>query len=203
MHPESAGRRDRKKRQTRAALTSAALRLVDERGLDRVTVEEISAEADVSSRTFFNYFATKDEAILGEPLVDGPALCQGLLDQPREVPIVEAVRRVFDPAIEQIQADRDLWLLRLRVIQHNPALLPVLIARGAAEEERFVAAIATRVRVPADHAFPQLAAALTGAAFRTALIRWAAGGGRGQLADLVREAYALLASGLAAPGPTE
>jgi AcrR family transcriptional regulator len=56
------GQGDRKKLQTRAAPMAAALRLVDERGLSAVTVDEISAAADVSTRTFFNYFAAKDDA---------------------------------------------------------------------------------------------------------------------------------------------
>ena len=199
---EPSGRRDRKKQQTRSALMSAALRLVDERGLDRVTVEEISAAVDVSSRTFFNYFATKDDAVLGDPLIDGSALRQGLLDQPREVPILEAVLRVLDPVTERIQADRDLWLLRLRVIRRNPALLPALFARSTIEEERFVAAVAARVGLPADHTFPRLAAAVAGAAFRTAVMRWAATDGRGRLADHVHEAYGYLAAGLATPPPS-
>jgi AcrR family transcriptional regulator len=190
------GRRDRKKQQTRSALMSAALRLVDERGLDRVTVEEISAAVDVSSRTFFNYFATKDDAILGDPVMAGSVVCERLLAQPPGTPIVDAVLHVFQPAIDQIQADRDLWLLRLRVIKNNPALLPVLITRGAVEEERFVAAVAARAGVPADHTFPQLTAALTGAAFRTAMMRWATAGADGHLSDFVHEAFALLRSGL-------
>ena len=57
-------------------------------------------------------------------------------------------------------------------------------------------AVATRVGVAADHAFPVLTAALTGAAFRTAMIRWATAGTDGHLSKFVGEAFGLLKSGL-------
>ena len=59
------GLRERKKRARREALIDATHRLVAEHGLDAVTVEAICEEADVSARTFFNYFETKDDAVLG------------------------------------------------------------------------------------------------------------------------------------------
>ncbi len=65
MGQSEGGLRERKKRETRAALTAAALRLALEKGPDNVTVEEISEAADVSVRTFFNYFSHKEHAILG------------------------------------------------------------------------------------------------------------------------------------------
>jgi len=198
-----AGRRDRKKQQTRAALMMAALRLVDERGLDGVTVEEISEAAHVSPRTFFNYFATKDDALIGEPLDDGASLRDRLLALPSDVPLVAALSEVLTRPIEQIQADRDLWLLRMRVLKNNPQLLPALVARGAQAEHDLVAAVAARTGLPADHAFPQLAATLTGAAFRTAMIRWAGADDGRQLSDFVREAFGILAAGLAEPPPTD
>jgi AcrR family transcriptional regulator len=194
----STGLRDRKKQQTRAALTMAALRLVDERGLDGVTVEEISEAADVSPRTFFNYFATKDDALIGQPFAENDAMNAELLALPADVPLLEAMLRVLAPAIEQIQAERDVWLLRMRVIKNNPALLPVLVARGGQAQEETVAVIAARTGLPREAAFPQLAAALTGAAFHTSMMRWAGTDGR-PLADFVHEAFDLLATGLAAP----
>jgi AcrR family transcriptional regulator len=63
------GLRERQKRARRAALVDAAQLLVERDGLDAVTVEAICAEAGVSTRTFFNYFESKDDAVLGmEPL---------------------------------------------------------------------------------------------------------------------------------------
>lgn len=59
------GLREQKKRETRRALHHAALHLVHEKGLEAVTTEQIAEEAGVSPRTFFNYFPTKEQAILG------------------------------------------------------------------------------------------------------------------------------------------
>ncbi|XVU24537.1 TetR/AcrR family transcriptional regulator [Actinoplanes sp. CA-054009] len=189
-------RRDRKKQQTRSALMSAALRLADERGLDHVTVEEISEAADVSPRTFFNYFATKDDAIIGEQIADGPSVCDRLLATPAEVPLIPAILAALTPEIEQFQADRELWLLRMRVIKNNPALLPILVSRGAVAEQESAVAIATRLSLPADDFLPLLAATLTGTAVRAAMMRWADTDGAGDLLELVREAFGVLAEGL-------
>lgn len=61
----SLGLRDRKKRQTRVAIERAALGCVLERGLEEPTIEDICARAEVSRKTFFNYFASKEAALTG------------------------------------------------------------------------------------------------------------------------------------------
>ncbi|HXO12731.1 MAG TPA: TetR family transcriptional regulator, partial [Mycobacterium sp.] len=61
------GLRERRRRQTSADIRGAAVRLVRERGFDKVTIEAICVEAGISVRTFFNYFPNKESAIAYGP----------------------------------------------------------------------------------------------------------------------------------------
>jgi AcrR family transcriptional regulator len=72
QHTLEVGLRERKKQQTRTAIHEAALRLIDEQGLEATTIEQICNAADVSSRTFFNYYPSKAAAALqiASPTVD-------------------------------------------------------------------------------------------------------------------------------------
>ncbi|TDB86859.1 TetR family transcriptional regulator, partial [Micromonospora fluostatini] len=190
------GRRDRKKRQTRAALAAAALRLVAERGLDQVTVEEISDAADVSARTFFNYFSTKDEALVGDSESDRERVLRALATVPPQVPALQALRLALAEVVDEVQGEAELWLLRMRVVMQHPVLLARLLSGNAATEQALVAALAARTGLPPDDVYPVLVVAVTGAALRTAMVRWAASGGERSLAELVNEAFAAVAAGL-------
>ncbi|MEU6022772.1 TetR family transcriptional regulator [Micromonospora sp. NPDC047134] len=192
------GRRDRKKRQTRAALAAAALRLVAERGLDQVTVEEISEAADVSARTFFNYFPTKDDALVGDSEGDRERVLRALAAVPPEQPALEALRRAFIEAVEEAQGDAELWQLRLRVVTQHPVLLGRLVTGNATTERALIEAVAARTGLSGDEAYPALVVGVAGAALRTAMIRWSTGGA-GPLTALLDEAFAAVAAGLPDP----
>ncbi|WP_367128612.1 TetR/AcrR family transcriptional regulator [Saccharothrix sp. HUAS TT1] len=192
------GLRDRKKRQTRAALGRAAVRLVAEHGLDHVTVEDISAAADVSPRTFFNYFATKEDAVLGPDPEAGPRLRALVLAQPAHLSTAAAVREALLAEVAaELADDRELWLHRMRVVQQHPVLLAKVFSGSQAFERELVAGIAERVGLAEDDTYPQLLGAATGAAFRVAVARWSSTAA--PLHELLAEALDLLADGLADP----
>jgi len=195
----TAGLRERKKRATRGALHEAALRLVAERGLDGVSVDDIAARADVSPRTFFNYFSSKDDAVVGLDPFMPQQQAEAFLGRPVAESPVRALRGMAREQAAEMAADPELWPLRLRVIETHPALLARL-ATGFGESERVLAAaIAQRTgtRVDVD-VYPTLLAAVGGAAMRTALHRWHATDFTASLPDLVDEAWDALEAGLPA-----
>ncbi|MFJ6673975.1 TetR family transcriptional regulator [Actinosynnema sp. NPDC091369] len=195
------GLRDRKKRQTRKALGHAAVRLVAEHGLDHVTVEDISAAADVSPRTFFNYFPSKEDAVLGPDPEAGARMRARVLAQPAHLSAAAAVREALLAEVAaELADDREHWLLRMRVVQQHPVLLAKVFSGGEALERDLVAGIAERVGLPADDTYPLLLGAAVGAAFRVAVTRWSSTAA--PLHDLLAETLDLLAAGLADPPGT-
>src|ERR1700735_1465362 len=82
----SAGLRERKKLATKQALALAAMKLAVQRGLDNVRVEDIADAANVSRRTFTNYFASKEEAIASLGAGRFPRAARSRRDRPASAP---------------------------------------------------------------------------------------------------------------------
>src|SRR3954471_6393609 len=93
LSPSAPGRRERKKLATRAAVREAALRLAVRHGVENVTVEQIAAEADVAERTFFNHFATKEEAVVAAAAGGAEALVAESRARPPGEPVLRALRQ--------------------------------------------------------------------------------------------------------------
>src|SRR5438045_3962862 len=92
MATTAVGLRDRKKDDTRKAISRAALMLAVEHGPDGVTVDDIAAAADVSPRTVFNYFATKEYAILGLSPERAKEMAQSVRERPADEAPLTALR---------------------------------------------------------------------------------------------------------------
>ena len=195
----TSGLRERKKLATRLALHEAALRLVAERGLDHVSVDDIAERADVSPRTFFNYFPSKDDAVLGLDPAVSDSMVESLRARPADETPGQAMRAVAHEQAGQMAEETELWPLRLRVIDAHPALLARLAASFGRAEQAMAAAIAERTGSNPHDLYPLLLAGVAAAAMRSALHRWFATDFTTSLPDLVDEAWDLLAAGLPAP----
>ncbi|WP_020576606.1 TetR/AcrR family transcriptional regulator [Actinopolymorpha alba] len=196
----ASSRRDRKKRQTRDALSRAAVRLAAEHGAEHVTVDAISEAADVSTRTFFNYFASKDEAITGHDPTIGAEFRERVVTAPADLPPLEAIRRALDGVIAHVEDDREQWILRMTVIERSPSLLPRLLSASAADECALAHVIADRTGTSVEtDSYPSVVAAVTGAVARVAVTHWATSDRPKPLHTTVDEVFDMLSVGLVAP----
>jgi AcrR family transcriptional regulator len=169
------GLRERKKQQTREALSWAALRLAVERGLGNVLVEDIAAEAGVSPRTYNNYFSSKAEAITWRHL--------------------DRARRMADHASPQPE-----WTAGVRLMLSEPELQGEFLKAGAAAERECALVIAERTGTDADRdMYPRLVAAAIGTAILVANEQWLRAEPPVPLAPLLRDALTQIAAGLPAP----
>jgi AcrR family transcriptional regulator len=190
------GLRERKKAETRDALASAALRLADELGPDRVTVDEIASAAGVSPRTFFNYFASKEDAIVGSTESSTARVVQELVSRPAAELPIDALRAAVHASADHLEADPDDWIIRHRLVARYPSLGVRYAARLSAVEHELVAEVARRTRLDPDvDTYPAALVSAALAAARVALTVWQARDRRASLPDLFDEVFDQLASG--------
>ncbi|RVX39442.1 TetR family transcriptional regulator [Nonomuraea polychroma] len=121
-----AGLRERKKQRTRRALIEAALRLFEEKGYAETTLAEIAAEAEVSTRTFFSYFSSKEDLVFydGDERLER-ALVLMATRRPEESP-TDVLLRLLDEGIATAVQHGELTFeeaaLRTRLVMTEPAL---------------------------------------------------------------------------------
>ncbi len=164
------GLRERKKRATRDALAAAAVRLAAERGADRVTVEDIAAAADVSPRTFFNHFATKEEAFVAHDVDRAHALLARLREEPLDVPAWPLLTGALGDLIDDAGHDRE-EVRSLFAIHTDPAVLAHQQLTYAAIETDLLAEL-TRRLPGGDRMQARLLAGTAVAALRAAVTTW-------------------------------
>src|SRR5918997_1727322 len=188
------GRRDRKKLETHRALSTAARELALARGLDRLTVEDIADAADVSVRTFFNYFSCKEEALVGvEPAVLDE-LGAELRERPASEGPLEALRAVLATGVDDVTEAVRRWSLRTELVRRHPSLLPRHLAALAETAAPLVRALPARLGPdPAADPFPAVAVAAAMATLRATAAWWEDAERPGSLDGAVDRAFATLA----------
>ncbi|MGW8376330.1 TetR family transcriptional regulator [Streptomyces sp. ODS28] len=150
------GLRERKKQRTRDALIRTAHELFVEHGYEATTVDEIAEAVDVSQRTFFRYFASKEEVAFALQDLIEQRYFEAVRERPEGEPPLEVLRRPLDESwksigetvheIVPIQLHMRMW----QVIETTPALVSVMLRRSVHMEEKLSAEIARREGLDLD-----------------------------------------------------
>ncbi|WP_067720661.1 acyl-CoA-like ligand-binding transcription factor [Nocardia yamanashiensis] len=165
---EPAGRhkptlRERKKERTRRTIRTEAFRLFREQGYGETTVEQIAEAAEVSPSTFFRYFPSKEQVVLADDL--DPLMVRAIATQPRELPLIAAVRAAIVDAFDEITtAELEFERERMALVYAVPELRGAMARELERNIELMSGIAAERLgRSPDDFEIRAMAGAMTGA----------------------------------------
>ena len=208
--------RERKRAATRAAITAVARSLTAERGLNGYTVEEVCEKADISRRTFFNYFPSKEDAIIGH-IDDAPQelfanfVSGGSSSHSGEISatlLQDLVQLSLDMSAQMSTSDEEARQL-FGVVKREPQLMLKFIGASQERDAHFVRLVSEREGLPPDHPLVQMTVMLFGALARKTSSAYFAEGNKRSYRELllenVRAAQTLLAQPLelSPASPTE
>ena len=161
MHERPSGLRERKKERTRELIVSPALALFSERGYQSTTVADIAAAAEVSERTVFGYFATKEDLLFADHLALSRDLAEALAER-GDVPALDTLREFV---VDNVARFDEQARIRWEIVSHDELLLAHQRMRQAAFGEAIAKAIAEELGEAVDDLRTQLVTAAVIAAF--------------------------------------
>jgi AcrR family transcriptional regulator len=168
------GLRERRRRETSADIRGAALRLAQDRGWDKVTIDEICVEAGISTRTFFNYFPNKESAIAYGPPEIPAELAEDFVaagPAPYSVVLAELITLAAHHLRDE-PPSRDQAVCMLELVKTTPAVLAAFLADLERFQNHLTDIVARRQMVGADEEIPALISALALTAVRSGIERW-------------------------------
>jgi AcrR family transcriptional regulator len=194
------GLRERKKEKTRDALVASALRQFGRRGFDRVTVEEIAASCDVSPRTFFRYFASKEDVLFAESDARCAQLVHALAEQHADASSFQALEAAMRILVSEYAEQHDVLRLRHRIVNATPSLRTRARERQQGWETSIFQELRSSGRARELNDFDlRLLVAGTITALRVGVEAWIAGDGSEDLGKLLDHAFTRLRIGLDNP----
>ena len=197
------GLRERKKAMTRLALEDAALELFATKGFDHTTVDEIADACNVSRRTFFRYFASKEDIFSGDKDDHDAQMFELIAARPADEPALVSLRVAVLAMAADLATDRSRLVAKAQIINETPSLRSAGLDHEQRTIDDIVEALARRSSGPVDEDDVFRLRLVTQAAvgaLRAAINRWVDTGAKEELVDVAVEALDLLAAGFGAPG---
>ena len=205
------GRRERKKQATREALIDAAFTLFISKGFDATTVEEIADAVDVSSRTFFRYFASKEDVVLTFQEEQQALLLERFRARPASEPVVTALKHAAVEVAEACEQgilgfSPERFMALMAMMESSPAVMASSLEHQQKKMQAIAEAIGERMGVDATTDLrPNVVAAIAGCGIRTASDCWQKDSGVfGSFSEAIEKSFTLLEEGVNYPaaGPS-
>lgn len=183
--------RERKKDKTKVALQAAAVRLFNEKGFAATSVEDIAAAAEVSRRTFFRYFGSKEGVLFADADESGEAIRQGILQQPPEKPALKAFGDTIVALAEAVE-EEDQVLAQQRVLASSFELRSRAAELSRVWRRHFADALAQREGREAADERDLLTAAVGVAVIQCVLEEWVLSDGSDTLVNRLASGFDLV-----------
>jgi AcrR family transcriptional regulator len=186
----------RKKERTRRELGQAAMRLFVERGYDATTIEEIAAAVDISPRTFYRYFPTKEHLVTTLARTSMASFCAEVSARPDDELPLATVREATIAAYGDYWRDVDHLRSLLRLLRETPALRARWLDESHHQQQQVADVLAPRLGEKPGSVRSIIVAGAIIHAWNTALEHWADHGGKRSPLAAVLDALGLLAQPL-------
>jgi AcrR family transcriptional regulator len=191
------GLRDRKREATRTSIWQSAMRLFADRGYDEVTVEEIADVCELSPRTFFRYYASKEDVLFAGTELRRTVFLDSLAGQPAGTGPFEAIEGASRAMVVHYEPDREALRIRARIVEAAPSLR----TRNAGLPQQWDHDVTEQLRVSGRAAGMtdlelSLVAGVAMTALRVCIAEWIASDR--ELSDLIDTAFGTVGTGLAA-----
>ncbi|MBF6053045.1 TetR family transcriptional regulator [Streptomyces eurocidicus] len=188
---------ERKRQLVSNELTEAALQLLATKGFDAVTIDEIATAAGVSKRTFFRYFASKEDVVVQFLAGMGVDIRTELAARPPEERPSAALRYAVGVPLATCTAHSERALRVVRLILRTPALHARFLEHQARWRDDLAAELAGRLGLdPGSDLYPRLAAGMALNAFDAVLHRWSGSDGAEDPTGLIDRAFTVIAPAL-------
>jgi AcrR family transcriptional regulator len=188
--PTRPGLRQRKRQQTRERLTRAAMALFLDRGFEATTLDDIAAAADISRRSFFHYFASKEDVVFAWQEESTAALIAAVAARPASESMLTAAENAILAMVGQLKPGEAIAIARLK--RDNPALQACDQVKHEKLERALAEALGKRAGQKTEKLHARLVAMIATGAMRIGGEFWAAEGAREKPEALVKRTFAAI-----------
>lgn len=205
--PATAGRRERKKQRTREALVDAAFRLFQEKGFDATTVEEIADAVDVSARTFFRYFSSKEDVVMTFQEEQFAVMVAALAARPADEPVLTSLRHAAVGVIRACEQgeygfDPERFGCIQEIMENSSAVFGRSLEHAQKKHAQITRVLADRMGAdPGTDLRPHVVASAVNAAFQTAF-ELVGSGAKKSFSETLSELLTLMEEGINYPAAT-